>query len=554
MTKRLGELLVEKKTWLQSYSDIPAEIAPDRRGSVRDLLQEAMKTFGTSTAFRSFEGCLTYSEVDQLSDLFAAYLQNVVGIVKGDRVAVMMPNLLAFPIALIAIAKIGAIQVSVNPMYTARELEHQLRDAGAQVIVVYNGSTSTVSQVLATTSLRTVITVGFGELSKSDVQSLEVDERPTGYVKLSEALASGEELQLVSCEVFSDDLLLLQYTGGTTGPSKGAALSHGNLTANIEQFKALMGSALRPGEEVVVTAIPMYHILALMVNFLTCFSIGAENWLVPDARDMRSLTEALSTARPTVFVGVNTLYAALCSQPDIQKVDWSALRLCLAGGAPILRTTMEQWSAITGCFIHEGYGLSETSPVISFNPPFVQEFNGTVGVPAPSTSVKLLDVNDQDVTLSGESGEICVKGPQVMTGYWKKPEANAAAFTLDGHFRTGDIGVFDNHGFLKIIDRKKDMLLVSGFCVYPNEIEAVASEHPGVAECACVGVPNERTGEAVKLFVVRQPGVEITQESLISHCRMSMAAYKAPKEVAFVDALPKSTVGKILRRELRHFP
>ena len=542
---------MDKKTWLESYAGIPAEIAPDRRGSIRDLLQEAMKTFATSTAFRSFEGALTYTEVDRLSDLLAAYLQNVVGIAKGDRVAVMMPNLLAFPIALIAIAKIGAVQVSVNPLYTARELEHQVRDAGAEVIVVYNGATPTLGQVLATTPLRTVITIGFGELSKSDVQGPEVDERIVAHVTLSEALAAGQGLPLARCEISADDLLLLQYTGGTTGPSKGAALSHGNLTANIEQFKALMGSALRPGEEVVVTAIPLYHILALMVNFLTCFSIGSENWLVPDARDARSLADALNSARPSVFVGVNTLYAALCSQPGIQEVDWSALRLCLAGGAPILRTTMERWSALTGCFIHEGYGLSETSPVVSFNPPYVHEFNGMVGLPAPSTSVKLLDGNDQDVTLGGKPGEICVKGPQVMAGYWEKPEANAAAFTPDGYLRTGDIGVFDDRGFLKIIDRKKDMLLVSGFCVYPSEIEAIASEHPDVAECACIGVQNEKTGEAVKLFVVRKPGVAITTEALISHCRASMAAYKVPKDVAFVDALPKSTVGKILRRELR---
>jgi len=303
---------------------------------------------------------------------------------------------------------------------------------------------------------------------------------------------------------------------------------------------------------VVVTAIPMYHIFALMVNFLTYFSIGAENWLVPDGRDTSALVGVLKAARPTLFVGVNTMYSALCAHPNIHEVDWSGLRLCLGGGAPVLRTTSERWAAITGCFIHEGYGLSETSPVVSFNPFSVQAFNGTVGVPVPSTLVKLLGADDVDVTHSSESGEICVKGPQVMGGYWEKPEANAAAFTHDGYLRTGDIGLFDEQGFLKIVDRKKDMLLVSGFNVYPNEIEAVASEHPDVAECACIGVPSEKTGEAVKLFVVKKPGACITEAALISHCRASLAAYKVPREVVFIETLPKSNVGKILRRDLRH--
>jgi long-chain acyl-CoA synthetase len=510
-----------------------------------------MRDFGPSAAFRSFEGMLSYADVDRLSDALAAYLHRVAGISKGDRVAVMLPNLLAFPVAFIAIAKLGAVQVSVNPLYTARELEHQLRDAGTEVIVAYNGATSTVAQVLAKTGLRSVITVGLGELLGSGAQGPEVDQAITGNVTLSDALAAGKDLQATLPEISGDDMLLLQYTGGTTGLSKGAILSHRNLSANIEQFEAIMAGTLRPRQEVVVTAIPLYHIFALMVNFLTYFSIGAENWLVPDGRDARALIDVLKAARPTAFVGVNTLYAALCAHPEIQEIDWSALRLCLGGGAPVLRTTSERWRAITACFIHEGYGLSETSPVISFNPPEVQAFNGTVGLPVPSTWVKLLDADDLDVTSSGESGEICVKGPQVMQGYWRKPEANAAAFTADGYLRTGDIGRFDDRGFLKIIDRKKDMLLVSGFNVYPNEIEAVASEHPAVAECACIGVASEKTGESVKLFVVKKPGAELTEATLISHCRANMAAYKVPKEVAFVAALPKSTVGKILRRDLR---
>ena len=443
------------------------------------------------------------------------------------------------------IAKLGAVQVSINPSYTARELAHQLRDAGARVIVAWHTAAATVDQVLAQSGVGCVLTVDAGELLGGPGAA-----RP-GAVPLATALAAGAALSAALPALSGTDLLLLQYTGGTTGPSKGAALSHGNLSANIAQFSALMDGALRRRQETVVTAIPLYHIFAMTVNFLTCFSIGAENWLVTDGRDMRALVDVLKAARPTVFVGVNTLYAALCAHPEMGDVDWSALRLCLAGGAPTLRTTLASWQAATACFIHEGYGMSETSPVIAFNPPSVQAFNGAVGQLAPSTSVKLLDADDCEVGGAGATGEICVRGPQVMQGYWQQPEANAAAFTADGYLRTGDVGVFDAQGFLSIVDRKKDMLLVSGFNVYPNEIEAIVAEHAGVAECACVGVASEKTGEAVRLFVVRKPGAAVTAAALIDHCRASMAAYKVPKDVRFIDALPKSGFGKILRRALR---
>jgi long-chain acyl-CoA synthetase len=346
------------------------------------------------------------------------------------------------------------------------------------------------------------------------------------------------------------DLLFLQYTGGTTGLSKGAALTHRNLVANVAQYKAIVPSAVRPGQEVVVTAIPMYHIFALMVNFLTYFTVGAKNWLVANPRDMDGFVEVLKQSRPSVFMGVNTLYAGLSMHPRIGEVDFSNLRLSGGGGAAVLGPTSDRWKAITGTFIREGYGLSETSPVVSFNPASIQDFSGTTGLPLPDTDVKLLDESGQEVAL-GESGEVCVKGPQVMQGYWNQPEANAAAFTPDGYFRTGDVGVITPEGFLRIVDRKKDMVIVSGFNVFPNEIEAVATGCPGVAECACVGVPDEKTGEALKLFVVRAPGASLTSEALVAHCRAGLTAYKVPKLVAFVDALPKSTVGKILRRELR---
>jgi long-chain acyl-CoA synthetase len=468
---------------------------------------------------------------------------------KGDRVAVMLPNIAAFPVVFLGIARAGAVQVNVNPLYTPRELEHQLKDSGSERIVIYGDVLPTLAAVVANTPVRQVLVAG--RPAAGDALGGEAPAEGFEHaVSLRSALAQGATLERVPVAVSGDDLLFLHYTGGTTGPSKGAALSHRNLVANTEQFKAFMIEAMRPGEEVIVTAIPLYHIFALMVNFITYFSVGAENWLVANPRDMDSFVATLKAARPTVFMGVNTLYAGLTQHPQLAEVDWSRLHLAGGGGAAIVRAVSERWQAITGHFIREGYGLSETSPVLSFNPAYLHEFTGTTGLPLPSTDIKLLTDRDQEAAI-GEAGEICAKGPQVMRGYWDKPDATAAAFTADGYFRTGDIGVFDDKGFLKIVDRKKDMVLVSGFNVYPNEIEEVATACPGVAECACVGVPDDKTGEAVKLFVVRSPGAALTEQDLIAHCRAGMAAYKVPKMVRFVDALPKSGVGKILRRDLR---
>jgi len=539
-----------KRHWIASYGSIPREIDPDRHPSVNALLDDAMRLYAAKPAFRAFGQTLSYAEVDRQATALAAYLQQVVGVRKGDRVAVMLPNILAFPIAFIAISRLGAIQVNVNPQYTPRELQHQLEDSGAKVIVVYNGSTPALAEVIGKTGVATVVTAGLGDCGAAPVPSPAVDARLSGGIALPAAIERGATLRLAPASVSGEDLLFLQYTGGTTGLSKGAALSHRNLVANIEQYKAFMPDALRPGEEVVVTAIPLYHIFALMVNFLSYFSIGAENWLVANPRDMDGFVQTLKAARPTVFTGVNTLFQGLTLHPGLKDVDWSRLRLAAGGGAAVIGATSQRWKEITGSFIREGYGLSETSPIVSLNPQYIAEFSGTTGLPFPSTDVKLLDEQGREVGI-GEAGEICVKGPQVMRGYWEKPEANAKAFTADGYFRTGDVGLFDDKGFLKIVDRKKDMVIVSGFNVYPNEVEAVATGCAGVAECACVGVPDEKTGEAVKLFVVRAPGAELTEAQVIAHCRAGMAAYKVPKIVCFVDALPKSTVGKILRRELR---
>ena len=543
------------KPWLSTYAKngIPSDINADAFPSVMHMLDAAMLRFADKSAFRSFGQTLSYADVDRLSGAFAAWLQNKLLVKKGDRIAVMLPNFMAFPIACLGIIRAGAVQVNVNPMYTPRELEHQLKDSGSDIIVVFNGSTPTLAEIIANTGIKTIITVAPGDGTAAPLPSPPVDARLTASIPFAQALNEGAALTRTPVELQGSDLLFLQYTGGTTGLSKGAALSHRNLVANTEQFKAMMPASIRAGEEVIVTAIPLYHIFALMVNFITYFSVGADNWLVANPRDMDGFVEILKKSKLTVFTGVNTLFAGLVMHPKIWDVDFSNLRLTGGGGSAVIGATSAKWKEISGQFIREGYGLSETSPVLSFNPASTTEFSGTTGLPVPGTDIILLGVDGLEVPF-GESGEVCAKGPQVMGGYWQQPEANAAAFTPDGYFRTGDVGVFDEQGNLRIVDRKKDMVIVSGFNVFPSEVEAVASACPGVAECACVGVPDEKTGEAVQLFVTRVPGSALTVEDVIAHCKKDLTAYKVPKLVTFMEALPKSTVGKILRRELRATP
>jgi long-chain acyl-CoA synthetase len=555
VTVEAGRSDLSRKPWLAAYgTSIPAEINPDAHVSVLDMLEGAMHRYADKPAFRCFGQTLTYADADRLSRDFAAYLQCSLGVGKGERIAVMLPNLPAFPLALMGIVRTGAIQVNVNPLYTARELQHQLNDAGVEVIVIFSGVSATLAEIIGKTAIKHVISVGLGDGTAAVLPSPAVDPRLARVVAFADALTQGAKLAYTPVQLSGGDLLFLQYTGGTTGLSKGAALSHRNLVANTEQFKAFMRSdALRPGEEVVVTALPLYHIFALMVNFISYFSIGAENWLVPNPRDMDGFVEVLRKARCTVFTGVNTLYGGLLMHPKIGEVDFTRLRAAIGGGAAVLPTTSAKWKALTGTDILEGYGLSETSPILTLNPAGSAAFSATVGLPLPSTDIKLRDDDDKDVPL-GQAGEVCAKGPQVMKGYWQKPQANAEAFTTDGFFRTGDIGVFDEKGFLKIVDRKKDMIIVSGFNVYPNEVEAVAAACVGIAECACVGRPDEKTGEAVRLFATKAPGASLTEADVIAHCRRELAAYKVPKEVRFLDGLPKSAVGKILRKDLRGLP
>ncbi|MEJ8859726.1 AMP-binding protein [Variovorax robiniae] len=543
---------MNQRHWLAWYGDVPATINPDAYGSVTEMFEQAMKKYAAKTAFSSFGQKLSFADVDRLSARFASYLQREIGVKKGDRIAVMMPNLASFPIAFFGIARLGAVQVNVNPLYTPRELEHQLKDAGVKTVFIFNGSTPTLAEIIKETPVTTIITAAPGDgLPNSALPAPAIDARLTSTLSMGDILAEGKPTGYTAPTITGDDLLFLQYTGGTTGLSKGACLSHRNLVANTEQYKAFMKETLRPGEDVIVTALPLYHIFALMVNLITYFSLGAENWLVANPRDIEGLINTFKESKMSVFAGVNTLYAGLAAHPKLKEVDWSHLRLSVGGGAAVIDATSKRWEEVTGKLILEGYGLSETSPILSINPPFIKEFSATTGLPLPSTDIKLVDDAGNEVPL-GHSGEICAKGPQVMSGYWEKPEANAASFTADGYFRTGDVGVFDQRGYLKIVDRIKDMIIVSGFNVYPNEIEAVATSCPGVAECACIGVPDAKTGEAIQLFVVAAPGSNLTAEDVVAHCRKSLTGYKVPKVVRLIDALPKSTVGKILRRELRN--
>ncbi len=454
---------------------------------------------------------MTYAEVDRASRAFAAWLQKKLGVKRGDRVALMVPNVFAFPVAMLGIHRAGAAQVNVNPLYTPHELRHQLKDAGAEIIIVFTGSTATLAEIVADTPVKTVITVALGDAAGLAIPSPPQDPRLTAAVRFADVLAEGARLNLDPVDLTGDDILFFQYTGGTTGLSKGAVLTHRNLVANTGQFKAHLPEAVDPGSEVVVLALPLYHIFGLMI-MLAYMSVGAKSILVPNPRDMDAFCGAIKDAKFSVIPGVNTLFQGLASAPAFKGVDLSNYKVAIGGGAAVIKATSEKWKELTGKHIKEGYGLSETSPILCINPMSVTEFTETCGLPVPSTDIKLIDDDGAEVP-EGEAGEICAKGPQVMRGYWNNDAANATAFTPDGYFKTGDVGIFTSGGFLKIVDRKKDMVIVSGFNVYPNEVEAVVTACHGVAECACIGVPDPRTGEAVRVYVVKAPFAELSPET-----------------------------------------
>ncbi|MDB6181804.1 AMP-binding protein [Paracoccus fistulariae] len=538
------------KHWLKSYDPgVPADIDPKAHASVVALFENAAATYRDNVALECFGQRMTFAALEEKSRAVAAYLQNELGVKKGDRVALMSPNILGFPIAMMGILRAGACQVNVNPLYTPRELEHQLQDSGAETIVIFSGSTPVLAEIIGNTPVKRVITIDLADGGDLSLPSPAVDGRLSDTIALADVLTAGAGMPHAPVDITGEDLLFLQYTGGTTGPSKGAVLNHRNLVANVEQFKAFIPDAATPAGEVVVGALPLYHIFGLML-MLSYVSVGGRMILIPNPRDIDAFHAAIKDAGITVFPAVNTLFAGLALHPGTKEVDFSRLKVSIGGGAAIIETVSKNWKALTGQHITEGYGLSETSPLLTIVPLGVADFTGSCGLPVSSTDIKLLDENDQIVPL-GERGEICAAGPQVMSGYWNKPDANKAAFTSDGYFRTGDIGVFDEQGYLRIVDRKKDMIIVSGFNVFPNEIEAVVTAVEGVAECACIGIPDEKTGEAISIFVVKKPGAQIGNEQITAHCRKEMTAYKMPRKITFVEELPKSAVGKILRRELR---
>lgn len=538
------------KPWFKHYDEwVPHEIDADQYSSVVELLLEAGERYSDKVAFSSFGATRTYAEVIDLSRDFAAYLQQKMSVKKGDRVALMAPNMMAFPVAMLGILRAGGVQVNVNPMYTARELEHQLVDADVETIIAFAGSTKTLATVIGQSRVKNVIVVSLDDLVGKGLASPQVDPGLPSWVAFADALSAGAKLDFASVEIDGTDLIYLQYTGGTTGLSKGAMLTHRNLVANIAQFESVAGDYIKFGEEVVVTAIPMYHIFALMVNTLSYFKFGAVNVLITNPTDMPAFVEEWSKWPVSVFSGVNTLYNGLLRTSGFADLDFSTLRISVGGGAAVQKAVSDRWKEVTGRNIKEGYGLSETSPVLTINPFGMSDFRSSIGLPLPSTDISLRDDSGNEVA-QGESGELCAKGPQVMKGYWRRDDATAEVMTDDGYFRTGDIAVMDDTGFFRIVDRKKDMILVSGFNVFPNEIEAEVATMKTVLECACIGVPDERSGEAVKLFVVKADA-SLTADEVQAHCRKNLTGYKIPRQIVFIDAIPKSTVGKILRRELR---
>jgi len=544
---------------LKSYpAGIPAEIDVNEYASLREVLEESCAKFGSRPAYSCMGRTITFADLDKLSAAFGAFLQGR-GLTKGTRVALMMPNVLQYPVCLFGILRAGCTVVNVNPLYTPRELEHQLTDSGAEMIVVVENFAHTLAEVISKTQVKHVIVTTIGEML--GLKGVLVDfvlrhvkkmipawDLP-GAIRLSDALAEGGKRKLEPVEIGHEDIAFLQYTGGTTGVAKGAMLLHRNIIANVLQARAWVTPFLGKQRHVIITPLPLYHIFSLTSNCLIFMTLGAENVLITNPRDIPGLVKEMGKHSFTAFTGVNTLFNALLNNADFQKLDFSTLQMTLGGGMAVQKAVADRWEKVTGKPLIEAYGLTETSPGATINPLDLPEYNGAIGLPIPSTDLVLRDDDGKEVAL-GERGEICIKGPQVMLGYWKRPEETAKMIDRDGWLATGDIGVIDERGFVRIVDRKKDMILVSGFNVYPNEIEAVVAMHPGVLECAAVGVPDAKSGEAVKLFVVKKDPT-LTADALLAHCREQLTGYKCPRDVEFRTELPKSNVGKILRRELR---
>ncbi|UXI70009.1 long-chain-fatty-acid--CoA ligase [Tahibacter amnicola] len=553
-----------QRPWLASYpSGVPAEIDLDEYSSVVAVLESACERFRHRPAFSNMGKVLTYGDVDRLSRTFAAFLTGELGLKKGDRVALMLPNVLQYPIAIFGVLRAGLVVVNTNPMYTARELKHQLNDSGASAIVVLDNFAGTVAEVIRETSCKHVITTGLGDLlgfPKSIltnfvvkyVKKLVPAYRIDGAIRFRDALSRGERHSYKTAGLTHDDIAFLQYTGGTTGVAKGAMLTHRNLIANMQQASAWLGVNARLGEEVIITALPLYHIFALTANGLVFMKFGGLNYLITNPRDMPGFVKEMSGVKFTAITGVNTLFNGLLNTPGFDKLDFSSLHLTLGGGMAVQRAVAERWKKVTGITLIEAYGLTESSPAACINPMDLPDYNGSIGLPIPSTEVSVQDDNGNHLPM-GEVGELCLRGPQVMKGYWNRPEETAKVLSADGWLHTGDVARIDDKGYVYIVDRKKDMILVSGFNVYPNEVEDVVATHPGVLEVAAIGVPDDKSGEAVKIVVVRKDP-NLSADDLRAHCKANLTGYKLPRYIEFRDSLPKSNVGKILRRELRDAP
>lgn len=557
---------MSERPWLAAYPEgVPADIDPSSYHSLVALMEQAFKAYAPRSAYSYMGKDISFGDVDSQSQAFAAYFQSL-GMQPGDRVAIMMPNVPQYPIAVAAILRAGFVVVNVNPLYTTRELEHQLKDSGARAIVIIENFAHTLEQCIASTSVEHVVLCAMGDMLGTlkgclvnyvvrNVKKMVPAFHLPKAVRYKDAIRRGSSATFTKANVGPNDIAVLQYTGGTTGVSKGAVLLHRHIIANTLQceawFNPVVNNLRKSGEQVTsVCALPLYHIFAFTVNMMLSMHTGGKNILIPNPRDIKATLKELSNHKFHSFPAVNTLFNGLAHHADFNSVDWSHLKVSVGGGMAVQGAVAKLWLEKTGCPIVEGYGLSETSPVVSCNPVTAKEFTGTIGVPLPSTYVKLVGDDGHTVTEPGKTGEIAVKGPQVMAGYWQRPDETAKVMTADGYFLTGDIGAIDERSFIKIVDRKKDMVLVSGFNVYPNEIEEVVAMCPGVLECAVVGVPDEKTGEAVKLVVVKKDD-RLTEEVLRKFCRENMTGYKQPRVIEFRTELPKTPVGKILRRELR---
>lgn len=550
-----------EKVWLGSYPEgIPAEITIDPFSSIGDLFAQSVRKFGPRTAYISMGKGITYDDLDRLSKALATYFQQDLKLPPGARIALMMPNLLQYPVAMFGVLRAGYTVVNVNPLYTPRELEHQLQDSGVAAIVILENFAHTLEQVLPRIAVKHVVVTSLGELlgfPRGQIVNFVVRRvkkmvprwHLPGALTFSDALKRGARGRLEPVFVKNDDIAFLQYTGGTTGVAKGAVLTHGNIIANLQQAHAWIKPFLAEGEEVIITALPLYHIFSLTANCLTFLKIGATNVLITNPRDIPGFVKELGKHKFTVITGVNTLFNALLNNPDFKNLDFSSLNFALGGGMAVQQAVAERWQAVTGKTLIEAYGLTETSPAVSINPMNLKAFNHSIGLPVSSTDVSVRNEEGEELGF-GQPGELCVKGPQVMREYWNRPEDTQRAFTADGFLRTGDIATIDPAGYLRIVDRKKDMILVSGFNVYPNEVEDVIATHPDVVEVAAVGVPDEHSGEAVKVFIVpRCPS--LTREAVIKHCKASLTGYKVPHLIEFREGLPKTNVGKVMRRLLR---